>query len=138
LIWKPTLAFIRQNPYIIVYRVSDGIYTNDYTVLYTVEGELPNNPTSISDVNYEGSMMRIFPNPTADVLNIDFKMDEDKFLMVEIYDIYGSLKYSTGNMNVEKNDRIVLDEMNLTSGSYVIVVKSGDELVEHGKFIVQN
>ena len=142
LIWKPTKALIRKKPYIIAYRVSDGIYTNDYTVLYTIEGENtspgpgPGTTTSIEESSTE-NIMRIYPNPANDILNIDVDYQNKTLVNIEVYDIYGSLKYTNNVMYEAADEKISLDDLNLNTGSYILVLKSNQKIDHHGKFVVQ-
>ncbi len=65
--------------------------------------------------------LNIFPNPTSDILNIDFESIETSTLTLDITDIAGKIVYTEEIENtVVGNNTIRIDVSNLASGSYQI------------------
>ena len=136
LIWKPTAELVREKPYIIAYRVSDGTYTNDYTVMYTVNGEKQHLPTGIEEFSVE-RMVAVYPNPTnGSDLTISINADIDRDASIEIYDVSGILKHEIARKSYKRGDEIQLSHLNLNSGSYILVMKSGTQLSDYTRFVV--
>lgn len=84
---------------------------------------------STEDVFFEENEIQIFPNPTADILNI--KMKNPSQASISIFDIYG--KRVLEKMEVDQNE-IQLSTSNFSKGIYFLKIEmEGKELVK--KFI---
>lgn len=77
-------------------------------------------PTSIASQNEILNSMSLYPNPTKDVFDIEFKSGFDSF-DVEIYNQLGSLMSSK---HMTYTDRASIDISELSSGIYFVVVKT--------------
>jgi hypothetical protein len=73
--------------------------------------------------------LSIFPNPTENEFNVDFKFEKGQ---IEVYDIFGqkiiSVTAKKGNVRIHLN--------NVKKGTYIIKIKSEDE-ISTGKLIIK-
>ncbi|MEQ9064820.1 MAG: T9SS type A sorting domain-containing protein [Vicingaceae bacterium] len=136
LVWKPKSSLVRQKPYIIVYRVSDGIYVNDYTVMYTVKGDGQGQPTGISEHDSNASFT-LFPNPSnGNSLIVEVNTQVKGNIQMEIYNLSGRLISTTRHRPASIGDQLRIGDLNLQSGSYLLIVKNGGQLTEQLPFVV--
>jgi len=91
-------------------RASFPLYINSNSITIEVE------PTSI--VRIENEVIRIYPNPATDYLQIEFKENSLSNWQVEIFDIKGSLQKTISLENVNSNQNINLQD--LAKGTYLI------------------
>ena len=88
--------------------------------------------TSIEDI--ENDVIRIYPNPVTNDLQIEFKENNSSNWLVEIFDIKGSLQKTMKFENVQDNQTINLH--NLAKGTYLIQLTDlEDDKVERFKFL---
>jgi hypothetical protein len=79
-----------------------------------------NTPTSIEAQNDLLNSMTLYPNPTKDVFDIEFKSGFESF-DVEIYNQLGSL---LSTKHVTYTDKTTIDISEMSSGLYIVVVKT--------------
>lgn len=72
--------------------------------------------------------LKIYPNPTRDILNIDSGHSENKIKQLELYNVLGQLIYSIPNSTPKQLHKI--DFSALSSGSYMlsITLEKGERL----------
>jgi hypothetical protein len=78
------------------------------------------------------SVALIYPNPSKDFLNIDFKEDYTSCAF-EIYNTLGALVF-TETLNKQQN-KIVIE--NLSKGIYFYKIKKFDKIIKNGKLVKQ-
>ena len=79
---------------------------------WTFIGELTEYENcTLSNIDFQSSLIKIYPNPTSDILNIE-GLEVEK---VDIYDAKGSLVQKTLNNNQ-------VDISNLSSGNYILII----------------
>ncbi|MDX9790379.1 MAG: T9SS type A sorting domain-containing protein [Candidatus Kapaibacterium sp.] len=90
------------------------------------------DPASIdNDLKYRIS--EIYPNPSSDLINIEFDDDVQSNLTASIYDISGNLMYST---DIVSGTTIKsMDVTNLQNGTYYLSIRKGN-LLRNMKFTV--
>lgn len=84
---------------------------------------------SLAVANFSTSQLSIYPNPTADFINIKTKNNQ-KISKVEIFDLSGRL------IKTEMQNTNSIDVKSLNKGSYLLKVSSNEESVS-SKFIKQ-
>ena len=77
---------------------------------------------------------KIFPNPTKNVLNIDFKVNENEAVQIEIIDVMGKVQLRE-RLNASTFHRIQLNDMN--SAIYFYRLIKNDTAIYSGKLIVE-
>ena len=72
--------------------------------------------------------LKIYPNPTRDILNIDSGNSENKIKQLELYNVLGQLIFSIPNSTPKQMHKI--DLSSLSSGSYMlsITLEKGERL----------
>jgi hypothetical protein len=119
---EPSVAKLRQ---------MIDIVRNSYNT-----GTLPNGNSffGINDPdNHSSSEMKIFPNPSYDVINILFNRPVNEMVRIRIINTSGCEVYSSSIIPSGKN--IQLDVRGLAAGSYIINVQAKD-FTANGKAII--
>lgn len=78
--------------------------------------------------------LQIYPNPIWEVLNVSFEWDEARSFEVSIYDLMGRRHYYEAVDQALNENLLRLDLDNLTSGMYLLEIRSGKQIVNR-KFI---
>ena len=102
------------------------LFNNGITYINNSLGTLYTNQAS-SILEYNNSTIRIYPNPTKEILNISFDSKIKKF-KINVYDLRGTVLLTT-----EKN---VIDLSNIVPGIYFIEL-TADKMVLKTKFVKQ-
>ncbi len=87
-------------------------------------GDLPNTTESVLR---EAMPLDVYPNPTSDVLNIDFEMDAPGQLEITVYDITGKMVMHS-RMDGQQINNIQQDVSSLENGNYYIQIAAEDGL----------
>lgn len=141
--WKPLSSEIRRKPYITVYRVTDGLFANDYTIMYQViepnrQHPVPGQGVSNGIGESEGlSNFEIFPNPVQDFLTLSFGMKAEKDVNMAIFDLNGQLSFSRNLGSLNSGNHVLTVPIDLESGTYFVVLSSDDAFLESKRIIVK-
>jgi hypothetical protein len=114
-------AVNRNQLYYYRYKVFDFDGTFDYSPI--VQGKLLNNSTSFSTES-----VYIYPNPSAENLNIGISSLKERDLKIEVYNSIGQIVYSERNTIEKGNTILPIDLNNWASGVYNVKLK--DEISE--------
>src|ERR1035437_1696089 len=98
-------------------------------------------PTGTAVASLEQNLfnLNIFPNPVSDYATIDYTLEENANVKVELYDISGKkvTDLLCENQNIgQLHQAISLAAMNLKSGVYSMIMKSGEKATSR-RIIVQ-
>lgn len=89
-----------------------------------------NSLTTGIEVNNTSSIktrLSVFPNPTSDVVNIEYSAKQTGTAYITVVDIKGNLIYNADyRIALPGNQRISLNTANWSSGNYVIYLKTKD------------
>jgi hypothetical protein len=66
---------------------------------------------------------RVYPNPTADHLDVEFDITEKNKYEITLTDVPGKIVYTKTMMAVEGKNLVTLDLKEINSGLYVITLK---------------
>lgn len=89
------------------------------------KGDSTANPLSQVTTN----SVKAFPVPFSTHVNIEFELDQEKDISLELFDAAGAKVYNLSSRNYSKGlHRIVLDASQLAPGMYLCKVKMGDEI----------
>lgn len=88
------------------------------------------DPTGISSIDKNEFELAVFPNPSVDAANVNFKLTSEEMVTVEIYNIVGSLvsTIESGNKTAGTHT-IKIDNSNLSNGSYFVKLTVGNTTV---------
>ena len=105
---------------------------NDCLYVYHLEAITENEDDTIGIVNlkpetnhYANSFRAIYPQPVSDHATIEFSLEEDSYIEIEIYDLAGRslLKPITGYFNSGLN-RIQINTGELSNGVYITMLSA--------------
>lgn len=117
--WTPNESQIRQRPYIVMFRIGDGTWSYDKTVLIGVrENPIP--------VVVGGNDLMVYPNPSSTNFMTYFPSTEKGNYSLSVYDLSGKCVIRTSSQLSYNN----LLEINheLTSGVYLITIETPEEV----------
>ncbi len=103
-------------------------------------GELVELPmvTSTNENTLEKESVNAYPNPASDYVNIDFSLAYDANVVIDIYDITGSLAKTIDVGRISKSAASKsLNVTDLTTGLYFIRIEAGNNVVTK-KVQIQN
>ena len=86
--------------------------------------------TGIASVDETPFDINIYPNPASDFVTLDYTLDENSDIRVDLYDISGkkvSCLVKEKQISGEHHQSINLSELNLHTGVYSIALKAGDK-----------
>ncbi len=105
--------------------------------VFAAEGTLQFFPLGINPETRDNVNTHIYPNPTSDVVNIEFNLASAASVGINIYDINGRLmiahpatSYSTG----DQSEKVSLGSLN--SGNYFLRLTINNEVISIKKLIV--
>jgi uncharacterized repeat protein (TIGR01451 family)/uncharacterized delta-60 repeat protein len=75
------------------------------------------------DINLSGGNIRVYPNPSIGIYNIDLTNEEGNFEQINIYNLIGSEVYKTAIISKELNQ---IDISHLPSGYYIAKISNGN------------
>ena len=86
--------------------------------------------TAVSEEKIDPSVLKVYPNPTTQYLDVEWSNDNNLNSQLTVYDITGKAVLTTQT----KEKKIRLNTAMLNSGQYFLSVKQG-ELVYRGSFV---
>ncbi len=117
LIWNPTPAEVRTEPYPVVFRLSDGLFSQDQMIYL-------NLTTSIGEVEYAAALaerIKVFPNPTHGNTWLQIDSESLSTLQLDVIDLYGRIHKSYGGNELNAGvNAIQLNLNDLAPGQYFI------------------
>ncbi|MBT4218068.1 MAG: T9SS type A sorting domain-containing protein [Flavobacteriales bacterium] len=115
--WTPDITHLSPIPYIVVFRTTDFFFYYDETIQFEVTSEV------LSLTNIEGiEISNIYPNPANNKLFIPISLDRSDNVSIEIYNIIG-VKISENNMNLGTGNHVIMKDIDLNSGQYIVVIR---------------
>lgn len=118
ILWAPTSAQVRPQPYIVVIRISDGFMTQDLSLVISVSASVGNDEDQSETVN-------IYPNPATEYVQLT-----DNAHFVHLMDVQGSyfpLKKDSRGWNLQ----------GIPAGTYFLhAFNAGGELLASEKIVV--
>lgn len=87
-----------------------------------------NGTLSTSEIDKQKNIIKIYPNPTSDFVNIK---SEKKISEVSIFDLTGKII----NQTKEENNDLKIPVHHLPSGTYILQIKNSEGILSSQKFI---
>jgi hypothetical protein len=110
-------------------------FSRDYGATYTAYyHELDSTFTGISVNPEQPAGFRVFPNPAADELNVEFRTNP-KEATLDLFDLYGRLQV-TATIG-QNSDNASIDVSGLTPGIYILKVREGEKVTGVEKVVVE-
>ncbi len=118
--WTPDVSAVRTAPYLAVFRVSDQMFYFDETIQFEVS-----STTSIDD-NNRLTIQNIYPNPVNNIMYVPLSLDKGAAITMDIYNILGVKVYQSGEMNFTAGEHLILKNIDLNSGQYLVSIKDNN------------
>ncbi|MCL4163398.1 UNVERIFIED_CONTAM: hypothetical protein GTU68_014575, partial [Idotea baltica] len=90
----------------------------DNGIVHVIDAVLDPNFSSVSDVDIRNDLLKIYPNPTSDILTIELDVPSSKGLQYSIYNLYGKIVKQWESDNTTENVQL----NGLNDGQYVLRV----------------
>ena len=119
--WCPDVADVRESPYIVVFRTSDGQFYFDETIQFEVTLS-----TELASVN-GFHISEIYPNPANNRLYTPISLDKSEEISIEVYNVLG-VKQQDDILDLPVGNHLIVKELDLNSGQYLIVFKNSKGL----------
>lgn len=118
--WTPDLDNIREEAYLVSFRISDGYFTDDKTFRLKVN-------TAVGDQELEpGQDIRVYPNPANEIVFIELDADASSEIQAHLYDITGREVMPAHNWVLQNGvNRLMLSASDLNSGIYILQITDG-------------
>jgi len=116
--WTPDISAVRTAPYITVFRVSDQMFYFDETIQFEVSSS-----TGVDDNNNGFTIDNIYPNPVNNMMYVPLILEKGALITMDIYNILGVKVYQSGDMNFTAGNHLILKNINLNSGQYMVSIK---------------
>jgi photosystem II stability/assembly factor-like uncharacterized protein len=107
-------------------------YNVNYYRLKVVEndGQFTYSPIrSVTFGNGEKTQFKIYPNPTADVLNVQFNADRAQNTQIELFDNLGKLVHAYDFTSKEGNNHLYFSTQRFAAGLYTLKIQQGESVV---------
>jgi len=116
--WTPDMSQVRPNPYLVVLRTSDGFFCYDETV----QVEVTLTTTDVEELD-AFKVREIYPNPASNSFTLPLRLDKGQRITMDIYNILGVKVYQSGEMNFTAGNHLILKNIDLNSGQYLVSIK---------------
>ena len=116
--WNPDVAAVRTMPYLVVFRTSDAMFYFDETIQF----EVTTSVLSVENINGM-QIANIYPNPANNKLFFPITLDKSEKLSLGIYNLVG-VKVSENNLNLGIGNHIVMKNIDLSSGQYIVTISN--------------
>ena len=98
----------------------------------TLSGRLP---AGVKLLEYEEiTLNHVFPNPTTDVLKLDYALEVEGEVVIAIYDMLGRQVLVEKYNQEDGVQKVALDVSNLQAGTHILQIRTEEEMVVE-KFI---
>ncbi len=107
-------------------------YNVNYYRLKVVENDGQSTYSPIRSVNFEGGKkteFKIYPNPTADILNLQFDADKAQNTRVELFDNLGKLVHAYDFTSKEGSNHLFFNTGSFAAGLYSLKIQQGATVV---------
>jgi hypothetical protein len=122
LTWQPTGADFRMKPYHVVFRVSDGFFTDDRTVLLNV-----NTPLGVVE-STSTSEIKTYPNPTTSVFYIEIDQSVSQLATLDVYTLSGQRVISQKQLRINEGKNVFMIETDSWNpGTYFLQLNGSSE-----------
>ena len=127
-----SLGYLSTGNYDLIYSLSyhhtdndclETDYTETHSISFFIDRFLSVN-------NFEKLKFNLYPNPTAELVNIEFELSNKENFTMEIYDMQG-VKIATPQIGSKEqgNHKISVNTAHLSSGMYIVKLHFGEEMI---------
>lgn len=130
--WTPDISALRNDPYITVFRASDGTFSFDLAILLRVV-----NSTGITDINNPDLLGGVFPNPSNGTFTMPVTLEGATGFGYQIFDLSGRMVYTSDVNTMNAGVNMIQHNTPLNSGAYIIRAFTEDGAQSVNKLIVE-
>jgi hypothetical protein len=95
-------------------------------------------PASQTNISNKANSVKVFPNPSLEFVNIEFRIEKPENLNFNLYDLQGKLVKKILNEHTKKGMNNFSFTINpLPAGIYILQIESKDQLISSQKIIKQ-
>ena len=120
----------RDKAYPVLFRVTNGDFACDYTVLFKVT-----KPKAVADNNYF-SIGNIYPNPAASLIFLSLSLEKETKISVHISDILGNPVWYSDDVTFDKGKHVFSEAINLQNGQYIAQILKDDAIYKTQKILI--
>ncbi len=130
--WQPEYADLRDRAYQVVFRVSDGLFTDDKTVLLNV-----NSAVSVEE-SVTSIGIKAFPNPATEFVYLEINQPEQQSAVLDVFTLSGKNIITQRPLNINAgNNLFVIETDSWNPGTYIIRVQGSNDVSLNQMLIVK-
>lgn len=132
---NPVVTYNSAGIYDVSLTVTNSFGSNTETKPNYINVELPTNLVEVDNT----SEIKVYPNPTYDILNIRFRSEESSIVQIKIIDINGKVVRELYN-DIPKNglNTLSFNRSALPTGTYFVNIQTENKIIKNEKIIVVN
>lgn len=129
--WTPSATYNRN--VILVFRLRDGNWTRDFTLLLTRSPF----PANVANTTAAVNQLTVFPNPASNMLNIAVDLNESIDGDIALYNVVGQQVANIHRGTLARGKHMMQANLNLAAGTYNMVVRNGNQIIQHTSVVVR-
>jgi hypothetical protein len=130
--WTPTASEARTQPYIVVFRTRDHLFSFDETVLFSVGAF-----TSIDD-NSSTAIGNVYPNPASHMVMVPINLERDAEISISLYTVLGTKVAELAKKDYAAGNHLEKINLNVSNGEYFITLVENGKTIATKKVLVTN
>lgn len=110
---------------------------NTFNTFKTWVAEIENGGTVSTQPTPSAKSISVYPNPTYDLITIDFEADQDGIITIEIIDLHGRvIRQLYKDTPRPGENRLTFNRGALTAGTYIVSIQSNTKILKHETIVV--
>jgi hypothetical protein len=122
--WTPNNGYVKD--VLLVFRLRDGLWTRDETILLKNRGW----SLSVQQANSTETGVTAFPNPASNKLNVSINLSNDINGEVALFSAVGQKVQTIASGKLAKGSNMLTADLNLAPGMYYLTVKDGSSTLK--------
>jgi len=120
-----TIGHLTKGNYLLITNTTDSrAYPHDVDTLYFTVGSVGTHEISKSQI------MDLYPNPTSDLINIEFQLNNSETVSLTIYDLQGkTIATPTIGDKDQGKQKVTISTAHLPKGIYLVQMNVGKEII---------
>lgn len=117
----------------------NGMYATTANKWNTWVAEIHDNEVGIKEKSKTNSDIKVYPNPIVETFNIEFSLDNNTELNIEVIDITGkTIKVLYNGKGIHGLNNFSFNKSNLSLGTYFLIIKNNSNIIKNEKIIINN
>ena len=115
-----------------------GAFQAGQNALNSWIGQFNNGTTGITNVKPASGFAKVYPNPSFDMVNVEFNMDQKAVVDISLTDLNGNLVKLLMKDNADEGKNLFsFNKGVLSSGTYFLRINSGNKNLANEKIIIE-